>query len=146
MPDFWVSYEKFGFSKQEIIWALAHLQEMSEGRWPDNPEGQKTYLERPLATRQQRPYADPDFIKYAGIAGEIEARLSECKLNNRYLDSYLVYGFYQYNIPYERLAKVAQMSITKVEDHIRRALDYVSLPDFWENRPSYEEFIKGGKQ
>ena len=132
--DFWVSYDKFSFKKREIVWVLRHLGEMSEGRWPTNPEG-GTYLESPLSSKTRRHHAD--FENSTGIAGEIEARLKECKL-----DMYLIYGFYQYFIPPEKLAIVAQMSVREVERRIIRALNYVSQPDFWEERTSYEEFIK----
>jgi hypothetical protein len=68
----WWSYREFNFSREQIIWAISHLEELERGDWPVE-HVESGYTE--LGIQKPGVRAEASYIKPEIIAAEIRVRL-----------------------------------------------------------------------
>lgn len=69
----WHSLRSIRFSKKEMWWLTFHLDEIKQGRWPENPRQSETgYIETGIKVKR---YREPSQNKVLEIAAEVEIRL-----------------------------------------------------------------------
>ena len=137
--EYWVSLNNFRYTYQDIVFVLRHLAEISRmnaGQWVHPPEG-SGYIDEPLADRSKSYQSK---VPSSAIAGEIELKLGWCGL-----DGLLADALFHYQIPIDRLCRVAQMTQEECFDRVIRAIEYVSHISRLkkkDKRPTYLNYIR----
>jgi hypothetical protein len=114
MIEEWYNYSEFNFSRDQVLWAILHLQELRDGKWPVNHK-ETGYTEAPLIARQIQ--AEAGFIKPASIAAEIDWRLERTKIEGKLLIAEVIA-----ESPY--LSDESRSALNYISGWKRKKLDY----------------------
>ncbi len=107
MADEWYSFSSFIFHREQIVWAIEHLPELQEGKWPREVL-ETGYTESPInASRRSK---EAPFVKPCIIAAEIEVRLQTTSTDGKLLIAEIQSG----------------KKIDDLEYESRQALNYIS--------------------
>lgn len=86
MDDIWFSPSSIRFTREQVIWLLAHLQSISEGYWPtEHEEGGYVYMGGSRRSGRHRGY----FETPVAIGAELKVRMERCETDGLALDYYL---------------------------------------------------------
>ncbi len=140
MNENWFSYGEFKFSREQIVWALEHLQMLREGQWP--PEHKETgYIGGKDKTINRRA----TFENPAIIASEIDSRLVCCGLDGLLLELAYASGEDDRIQIEQHIAFALGENINEIDRRVNRALKF--LTGKRRKRRSYDQWRnhKGGK-
>ncbi len=118
MSEQWFSYSEFKFSREQIVWALEHLQMLRQGQWP--PEHRETGY---VGGKGKKRNTRATFENPASVASEIDWRLCQCNSDGLFLE--MVYSQPDDKVfVMQHIAVAMGVSINEVETNIHKALHY----------------------
>ncbi len=103
----WYSFSSFLFHREQMMWAIEHIEELRDGTWPREPV-ETGYTEAPISSR--RTSKEAPFVKPTCIAAEVDIRLQTTSTDGKLLIAEIQGG----------------KRISDLEYESRQALNYVS--------------------
>lgn len=124
------TYGMIFFCRPQMFFLIKHLDMLSDGYWPPNPDG-SSYTEL-LSLVVPKP--DAYFAKPSGIAGEVEYRLEKTKRDGETL----VHEIQELGVDlFEKLAPDAKSALNYISGFRRRKRSY----EMWKADRNYDKNI-----
>ena len=119
----WFSYAGFKFTKEQVKWAIAHIQLLREGQWPPSHK-ESGYTGNPIGKKQRSTQAP--FINAASIAAELDLRIQRAGVDGLMLEFLYSLDPDDERFVIEHMAQCLNLERREVSQRIRNALYYVS--------------------
>jgi len=113
----WYAPNEIRFWPEHVEWAIKHLNELEDGRWPRN-HAETGYTEAPTGPRQHH---GSYFETPVCLAAEITARLDQCNTDGKLTRECLADGWDK-----KTLAEIMHTDQNRLDIKVNRVVNYCS--------------------